>query len=135
MWNVIWMIFRIVTSYTFISNYFIGREKFEITPLSILQSLVHHECNGHFWFVFDLIVFVVCSPVIDFLTRTRNRVICSISVLMLLSVMGYGLPASIFHTNTSIVYYLIGVAIGRYGFARSSSPPPKRCASSLQWCF
>ena len=122
MWNVIWMIFRIVTSYTFISNYFIGRQKFEITPLNILLSLIHHKCNGHFWFVFDLIVFVVFSPVIDFLTRTRKRAICSIAVLMLLSLMGYGIPASIFHTNTSIVYYLIGVAIGKYGLARFLRP-------------
>ena len=71
MWNIIWMIFCIVTSYTFLSRFFVGREKFEITPLNVLLSLIHHECNGHFWFVFDLLVFVVCSPVIDFLIRTR----------------------------------------------------------------
>lgn len=122
MWNVIWMIFCIVTSYTFLSRFFVGREKFEITPLNILLSLIHHKCNGHFWFVFDLIVFVVFSPVIDFLTRTRKRAICSIAVLVLLSLMGYGIPASIFYTNTSIIYYLIGAAIGKYGLARFLRP-------------
>ena len=126
MWNIIWMIFCIVTSYTFLSRFFVGREKFEITPLNVLLSLIHHECNGHFWFVFDLIVFVVFSPVIDFLIQTRKRAICSVAVLALLSVMGYGIPASIFYTNTSIVYYLIGAAIGRYGFAYFLRPSALR---------
>ena len=126
MWNVIWMVFRIVTSYTFISNFFIGREKFIITPMNVLLSLIHHKCNGHFWFVFDLIVFVAFSPVIDFLTRTRKRAVLSIVVLMLLSLMGYGIPASIFHTNTSIIYYLIGVTIGKYEFGRFLRPSSRR---------
>lgn len=126
MWNVIWMIFCIVTSYTFLSRFFVGREKFEVTPLNVLLSLVHHKCNGHFWFVFDLIVFVVCSPVVDFLTRTRKRAVLSIAVLMLLSLMGYGLPAEIFYTNTSIVYYLIGATIGKYSFARFLRPASQK---------
>ena len=126
MWNVIWMVFCIVTSYTFLSRFFVGREKFAVTPLNVLLSLVHHKCNGHFWFVFDLIVFVVCSPLIDFLTRTGKRAICSIGVLLVLSVLGYGIPASVFSTNTSIVYYLIGAAIGKYGFARFLRPSSRR---------
>lgn len=122
MWNIIWMLFRIVTSYTFISNYFIGREKFVITPLNILLSLIHHECNGHFWFVFDLIVFVAAAPLIDLLTRTKKTACASIAVLLILSLMGYGIPASIFHTNTSIIYYLIGTTIGKYYFAHFVRP-------------
>ena len=126
MWNMIWMVFCIVTSYSFLSRFFIGREKFVVTPLSVLLSLVHHECNGHFWFVFDLIVFVVCSPLVDFLTRTKKRAVLSVAVLMVLSVMGYGIPASIFYSNTSIIYYLIGATIGKYGLAQFLRPSSRK---------
>lgn len=122
LWNAIWMVFSIVTSYSFLSRFFIGREKFEITPLNVILSLVHHKCNGPFWFIFDLIVFVVCSPLIDFLTRTKKRAILSVVVLVVLNLMGYGIPSSIFYNNTSIIYYMIGVAIGKYDLDRFLKP-------------
>lgn len=123
-WNVVWLIFNIVTSYTFISNYFIGREKFEITLLNVLLAIFHHKGNGPFWFLFDLIFFVLLTPFIDYLTQTKRRSILSIVAVALLCLMGLGLPTEIFFMDTALVYYLIGATIGKYylpHFVRQSS--------------
>jgi len=126
MWNVIWLLFDIVTSYTFISNYFLGREKYELSTINVLLSIFHHKSNGPFWFLFDLIFFVLLTPVIDFLTRTKRRSIITITAAVTLCLMGWGLPSQIFFQHTAHVYYFIGVLVGKYGLAYFAQPSSLR---------
>ena len=123
-WNVVWMLFDIVTSYSFLNQFFIAREKFVLSVPSVLESIFHHKCNGAFWFVFNLMVFVVFSPVIDKLIRNRYVGIAATAAVAVLCLFKIGLPESVFFSDTSIVYYLIGAIIGRHyfdGFCKKSS--------------
>lgn len=123
-WNVVWLLFDIATSYTFISNYFIGREKFVLSFSSVLDAILHHKCNVVFWFVFDLMFFVLISPIIDKLVHNRYIGIGVTVLLAVLCLFNLGLPVNVFTYPTSIVYYFIGAIIGKHffdGFCKKTS--------------
>lgn len=123
-WNTVWMLFDIVTSYSFLSQYFIGRPKFVLSIGSVLEAILLHKSNGVFWFLFDLMFFILLSPVINLLIRNRYVGIAVIVALEVLSLFHIGLPENIFVSHTAIVYYLIGAIIGKHyfdGFCKKSS--------------
>ena len=123
-WNVIWMLFDIATSYSFASEYFLGREKFELSFLSFFNAIFHYKCNGVFWFVFDLMFFVLISPVIDKLVHNRYIGMGVTFLLAVLCLFNIGLPETVFFSQTAIIYYFIGAIIGKHyfeGFCKKSS--------------
>ena len=124
-WNALWMIFDIACSYTFISNYFSGREIFELTPENILRGLFLYKSNLPFWFVFNLFVFVIISPLIDLLVRNKYVGVLSICAIFVLSLFDIQIPSSIFFSPNSIIFYIIGAYIGKHHFnsiAKNRSP-------------
>ena len=70
-WNILCMIFSIIISNTFISNYLIGRQKFVFTAENVLLSVFHYKCNGPFWFVFALMLYVLLTPLIQILIKNK----------------------------------------------------------------
>ena len=113
-WNTVWTLFLIVTSYTFISNFFIGREKFELSVANIFKSIFLYAGNNVFWFVFDLIIFVIVSPLIYCILKNKYLgLICIIASIVLLQ-FGIKLP-EIFCRADSIVYFMIGSYYGLHG--------------------
>ena len=111
-WNTLWMIFETICSYSFLSRYFTGREKFELTFINILKGIFLYECNGPFWSIFTLIALTVVAPFIDFLTSKKSLAFLSVGALIVLRVCGIEIPVFA-HTN-AIVYYMIGAIIGKY---------------------
>ena len=63
-WNTLCMIFEIVCSYSFISEYYVGRVKFELTFSNILAGIFLCKCTP-FWFIFNLMVFILNDLVND----------------------------------------------------------------------
>lgn len=125
-WNTLWMIFEIITSYSFISEYFVLREKFVLSVPNILEAIFHNKCHVPFWFVFELMFFVLISPIIDGLIRNRYVGISVTILLQVLCLFHIGLPEKLFYSQTAIVYYFVGAIIGKHyfnGFSKKSSLP------------
>ena len=116
LWNTIWMIFDMVCSYTFISNFFVGRQQFSLTFANVLKGIFFYGNNLPFWFVFNLIIFSLAAPLIHFIVRNKYIGIASIILLTILATFGIGIPSSVFYSSTSIIYYLIGAIIGKHYF-------------------
>lgn len=125
-WNTLNMLFEITTSYTFISNYFIGREKFVISVPNILLGIFFYDCNGPFWFIFNLMIFVIASPLLDVILSKKWLGLSVIAVLIALQIFNINLPEKIFFEAESLVYYLIGAYIGKYHFCMFSAKSTKR---------
>lgn len=95
-WDTVWMIFNIVISHSFISNYFIGREIYSISIQSILLGIFHYKGLAALWFVFDLIVFATIAPVLNLLlSRKAIGIICIVTVTVLAQ-FGIVLPEAVF---------------------------------------
>lgn len=120
-WNIVWMLFQIVLSYSPLNQYFTGREIFEFTLPNILKGIFLYGCNGPFWFVFDLFIFVLLSPIINLLIKNKYVAIFAATAVMLLATQGYGLPSEIFFTPSAFGYYLIGCVAGKHYFDKLST--------------
>ncbi len=124
-WNSVNMVFQFVCSYSFISNYFVGREKAVFTLENVLKGIFLCEYYGPFWFILDLIIFTVFCPVIY--TVVKNKLIggVSIGVIYLLYAFGISLPESIFYRGDAIIYYLAGAYVGVHFFDWFKNPIEK----------
>ena len=133
-WNTLWMLFNILCSYTFISSFFVGREIFELTLPNILEGIFYYGCNLPFWFLLDLILFVIASPLINLVIRNKYVGFGVTFALAVLMIFGIGLPHIPFKFQDPIVYYLLGGILGKHYFPyvlkRSS-----RLTQILSGCF
>ena len=109
-WNGIFTIFCIITSYSFISKYFIGRERFIASPVSVFCGFIYHlNCNSQFWFVFNLMLFAVINPLIYVVLK--HKAWGGITLLLLyLTIFGFGLnlPIAFIYRTDSVFFYYLG---------------------------
>lgn len=129
-WNTFGLIFEIVTSYTFVSQYFLLREKFVISFQSVIKAILFHECNGPFWFISSLIVFVFLSPFFDLLLKTKTTAILAVIVFIVISQFEIPVFSTLINGIDSLVYYMVGCVIGRYGMKQFSVG----CKKSISIC-
>lgn len=127
-WNTIWTLFSILTSYTPLSALFRGREKFLLTLPNILEAIFHYSCNGPFWFVFELMFFVLISPVFDLLLRNKWVALSTAVGILVLDAFGIGLPIWLFDSAISPAHFLLGGLIGRYYFHIFTGKSSKKAA-------
>lgn len=114
-WNTVCMLFDIVCSYTSISKFFVGRQKFKLSVLNIMAGIFFYKCTP-FWFIFNLIIFVILCPLIHTLLKNKTIGIMFIATMYILSIFNIGLPESIFFSRESIIYYCVGAYIGMHYF-------------------
>lgn len=70
-WNTLVMLFYIVTSYTAISRFFTGRERFVLSLSNVVEAVLFRKCNYVFWFMYDLIIYTILTPLFDLLTSRK----------------------------------------------------------------
>ena len=117
-WNTIWMLFQFAVSYSPVSQYFVGRAKLELNVLNVFLSIFHWKANGPFWFIFNLMVFMIASPLIYYLMKNRYVGIISIIALIILLQFDFGIPESIFLEKDSIIYFMFGNYYYRKQFSK-----------------
>ncbi len=124
-WNIIWVVFNLLCSYTPVSKFFINRQLFSLSVGNILGGIFFYKAYGPFWFIFDLIVFTLFCPLLYLIVKNKKIGTAAFLILIILNMFGYGLPEEIFYRHDALTYYLAGALIGRYGFdlfKRKSSP-------------
>ena len=116
LWNTVGMLFMIVCSYTFISRYFVGREIFTFSLKNVLSAVFLYDCNGVFWFVYELIVLTILSPLWDLLT-CRKAMAWLWLALTLVLLRCFDLSFLFrFSCGSSLFFYSAGLLIGKYYF-------------------
>lgn len=116
LWNIIDMMFQIITSYSFCSRFFTGRKPFDLDVLNILQSIFFAKSNGPFWFIFALIIFVIISPLIFYSLKNKYVSFSVLIILLFLHFNNINLALKSFINTDSIIYYYLGCIIGKYYF-------------------
>jgi len=127
-WNIINVIFSIITSYSFVSNYFVGRQKIELSFSNLFYSIFFYKGNIPHWFLFALIIFTLATPMFDYITE-KKRIGCVI-IAMLITIENFcdlvRLPEMMYFESEAIVYYLIGCFIGKHYFGEFIGKVSKR---------
>ena len=132
-WNTIWMLWEIFTSYSFISVFSTDTELYAITVSNILNGIFFYGCNVPFWFLFDLIVFSLAAPLVFLVIKNKWIGIISVVGLSVASLFGIHLPGWLFYYPMAIVFYLMGAIIGYhfFDFAAKKSSKPVQIASVI----
>ena len=108
-WNAIYLVYNILTT-KFLSKYFTGRKAFELSVKNVISSLLLYKGNGHFWYLFDLIVFSLCGHIIYKLIANKRNAIVFLPVLLIVSCMANNVEIikKIFYAPQSITYFALG---------------------------
>ena len=125
LWNTIWMIWEIFTSYSFIANFSANSAPYPLTLISILKGIFFYNCNAPFWFVLDLIIFSFAAPIVFLIIKNRYFGIISVIFISIVSLFGIYLPIGLFYYPMSIVFYLMGGIIGYHFFDFASKKSSK----------
>lgn len=130
LWNTIWMLWQIFTSYSFLAKFSTG-EPYSLTITSILKGVFFYGCNAPFWFIFDIIVFSFAAPLVFLIIRNKYIGTLAIIGLSIASLFGIYVPEAVFYYPMSAVFYLIGAIIGYHFFdvASKKSSKPLKIAS------
>ena len=127
-WNTLVMLFYIATSYTFISEYFTARAKFELTFQNVLDSILFRKCNYVFWFMYDLIIYTALTPVFHFLTSRKWAGWVFAAAALALPLLKLPVFGWIGIQEDYLVYYVIGCVIGKYYFLWFTKKSAKNCS-------
>lgn len=113
-WNCVYCAFNIVISFPPISNYFIGRTRFDITLYNVIISCIYHwKCNGQFWFVFNLLIFSIINPAVYY--GIKKKVLGTFALciaFVFIFALHFELPIQFIYRTDSIFYYYIGAFLG-----------------------
>lgn len=133
LWNTIWMLWEIFTSYSFIAKFSTNSVPYPLTLTSILKGIFFYGCNIPFWFVFDLILFSFAAPLVFLIIKNKYFGVGSVICLSIVSLFGLHLPMDVFYYPMAIVFYLIGAIIGYhfFGFVSQKSSKPLQIASVI----
>ena len=132
-WNTIWMLFDIICSHTFISRFFMGRPIFEITLPNILNGIFLHKCVIPFWFILDLMILIVLSPIIYLIIKNKYVGMVVSFVLSVLLIFNISLPITMSSHKDSIIYFITGGILGKHYFDYlcKKAPVSARIASGV----
>ena len=126
LWNTIWLLWEIFTSYSFLAAFSTDAVRFPITLANILKGIFFHGCYGPFWFVFDLIIFSFAAPIVFLIIKNKYVGIVSVIALSIVSLFGIYLPEAVFYYPMALVFYLIGAVIGYHFFDFASKKSSKK---------
>lgn len=113
-WNTLSMLFSIAVT-IFLAKYFVARQPFEFSTESVLKSIFCHDQNGPFWFVADLMLYIVLSPAINTLINKKLIGGGYLLIISVLHVVG-AFPERLLFDSSSLIYYSIGAYIGKHNF-------------------
>ena len=133
LWNTIWMLWEIFTSYSFIARFSADGAQFPLNLTNILKGIFFYGCNVPFWFIFDLIIFSFAAPLVFLIIKNKYVGISSVILLSIVSLFGIHLPTAVFYYPMAIVFYLIGGVVGYhfFDFAARESSRPRRIFSLI----
>ena len=118
-WNTIGLLFTILYTYTPLSNIISGREFFEPTVRNILEGIFLYKYNFQFWFLYDLIIFVILTPIFNIMISKKwLSIIFSIVFLILPNFFSSFLNVNLYF----VIFYFLGCFIGKHYLKLFTSP-------------
>ncbi|MBO7132517.1 acyltransferase [Candidatus Saccharibacteria bacterium] len=125
-WNIISLLFIILCTYTPLANYISGREIFTPSTNNILEGIFLYKYNFQFWFLYDLIIYTLLTPLTYFLIK--NKYLGALSSIIILFLPT--LFTSLLHLNLNFtIFYFLGCYCGKHYLNLFALPSSKKTVS------
>lgn len=134
-WNIVGLLLAILYTYTPLSSLITGREAFAPSLENILSGIFLYKYNYTFWFLYNLIIFVVLTPLFDLLSRYRWLGLLTSLALLILPVF---IPSFCNINCYFIIFYFLGCFLGKHYFSffsRHRSRKISLCAAAIFLLF
>lgn len=118
-WNILGLLFAICYTYTPLSNFISGREAFTPSVPNILEGIFFYKYNYHFWFMYELIIFVLLAPLFNLLLSRKWIGIISCIGFLCLCLVDYNI---LWFNPSFTIFYFLGCYIGKYHLASFAKP-------------
>lgn len=119
LWNTVALLFFELSSLVPFS----GRSFESLGIQDIVEGVFCYKYNYAFWFLYNLIFFVLITPVFDFFTRSKFRAFLFTAFCLVLPYLLGDLFAFLKLNAESVVFYAIGCTIGKYAFSDFTKKP------------
>ena len=131
-WNIIGLLCAILDTYTPLSNIISGREFFEPTIKNILEGIFLYKYNFQFWFLYDLIIFVILAPIFNIMiSKKRLGIIFGVIFLILPNFFNSFLNVNLYF----IIFYFLGCFMGKHYLKLFTSPVTRKTALIATVCL
>jgi len=131
-WNIIGLLFCILYTYTPLSTIISGRETFTPTIKNILEGIFLYKYNFQFWFLYDLIIFVILTPIFNFIVSRKWLGIIFGIIFLILPIF----TESFLNINLYfVIFYYLGCLFGKHYLKTFSSHLPKKYSASVGVLF
>lgn len=135
-WNTLVMLFYLLCSYTPIYTLFLGRERFLLTLPNVIEAVFFYKCNFVFWFVYNLIIYVVLSPVFDLMISKKWMAYMFAIIVLLLPYYATPVFSAVRMNAGSVIFYYVGCYIGKYRFSSFAQRATKKeCVIGVMLCL
>lgn len=121
-WNIIGLLFAIIYTYTPLSSYISGRELFDPSVKNIFEGIFLYKYNFQFWFLYDLIIYILLTPVIYLCINHKLIGIVTCIFTLFLPLIT---PSFLGVDSNFTVFYIIGCFAGKHFLPLVTKPSTK----------
>ena len=121
-WNIIGLLFAIIYTYTPLSSYISGRELFDPSVKNIFEGIFLYKYNFQFWFLYDLIIYILLTPVIYLCINHKLIGIVTCIFTLFLPLIT---PSFLGVDSNFTVFYIIGCFAGKHLLSLVTKPSTK----------
>lgn len=114
LWNLVGMVIAIIFSYSVLGNFVSSREMFEPNIVNVLEGVFLYKYNYVFWFVYNLIIFNLCTPIVDFCVKNKIFAVFFTIFCFSLPLFATEFLAKIKIDANFVGYYIFGCMIGKH---------------------
>ena len=124
-WNTIGLLVALAYTYTPLRQFVSGREFFEPSVKNLFEGIFLYKYNFHFWFMFDLIIYTLLTPVIYGLIKRKTSGMLFLVGLFVLPLLVKTPPVIKLEFT---VFYGLGCYIGKHHLRRIATRSPRRAS-------
>lgn len=99
-WNTLWYLAYVLS----------GRERFSFDALTLAAA--NYRCNPTFWYMYQLMLLTILAPL--FYLLLRNAFVMLLSLLLLATAIGAGVPLPMVNAD-ALIYYGVGALFACHG--------------------
>lgn len=122
LWNIVGLLFAIIYTFTPLSSYISGRELFSPSLQNILEGIFLYKYNFQFWFLYDLIIYIILTPIIYLLVK--NKTVGTITCIFALFLPLFA-PSLLGVNSYFTIFYVVGCFVGKHFLPLLTKPSTK----------
>ena len=121
-WNIVGLLFAIIYTYTPLSSYISGRELFDPSVKNIFEGVFLYKYNFQFWFLYDLIIYILLTPIIYLCI---NHKLIGIATCIFTLFLPLITPSFLGIDSNFTVFYIIGCFASKHLLPLVTKPSTK----------